>query len=437
MDPAPVVTTFKARPWGWIPSVYLAEGLPYFAVNILTIVMYTNLGIAKDRMAFYTGALYLPWVIKPFWSPFIDIIRTKRWWTLTMQALICVSMAAVAFLVRSGSFFTSTLVAFWFMAFFSATHDIAADGYYMMALDERAQAAFVGVRSTFYRVASILGQGGIVMLAGFLESAYGDIPQAWSVTFGCLSLFFLFIFFWDWFMMPRPERDRPLPGVTGARILRDFGETFVTFFLKRHVWVAIAFMLLYRFPEALCLKLVQPFLLDTVEAGGLGLSTQEVGFANGVVGVAALLAGGILGGLAISAGGLRKWLWPMALSLTLPCAVYCLFSLCQPSFLGICIGLGIEQFGYGFGFTAFMLYLMYFSAGESQTSHYAFCTAFMALGMMVPGMFAGWLFNRCEALGVFAGMPGSGYLVFFSVIMLTCLLTFLAVALVRPTLKEK
>lgn len=435
MNPAPG-STYSGRPWGWIPSVYIAEGLPYFAVNILTVILYTNMGIPKDKMAFYTGALYLPWVIKPFWSPFIDIFKTKRWWTLSMQLLICITMGLVACFMFTSYFFTATLIIFWLMAFFSATHDIAADGYYMMALDEKKQAAFVGVRSTFYRIASVIGQGGVVILAGKLEEKYSDVPLAWSVTFAILSAAFLIIFLWDLFIMPCPSKDKPLPDVTPGKIIIDFAETFVTFFKKKHIWVAIVFMLLYRLPEALCLKLVQPFLLEPAGAGGLGLSTAEVGFANGTVGVISLLVGGIAGGILIAKGGLKKWLWPMALALTLPCAVYCLFALYQPSYVWICIGLGIEQFGYGFGFTAFMLYLMYFSAGESQTSHYAFCTAFMALGMMIPGMFAGWIFNICERFGNMYVMSQSGYLIFFSFIMLTCFATFLAVYLVRPTLKE-
>lgn len=436
MNPAPA-NAFKARPWGWIPTVYIAEGLPYFAVNVLTVIMYTNMGVPADKMAFYTGLLYLPWVVKPFWSPFIDLVRTKRWWTLCMQILICVSMALTGCLLLGGNAFTSTLIVFWFMAFFSATHDIAADGYYMMALDDRQQAAYVGVRSTFYRIASVLGQGGVVIVAGMLEKHYGEVSRAWATTFFILSGFFLLVFLWDAFIMPKPRRDAPVAGVTSRKIIGDFAKTFVTFFAKKHIWVAIAFMLLYRLPEALCLKLVQPFLLDSTANGGLGLSTAEVGFVNGTVGVIALLAGGIVGGVAIAAGGLKRWLWPMALALTLPCAVYCLFALYQPqSYTVICTGLAIEQFGYGFGFTAFMLYLMYFSAGESQTSHYAFCTAFMALGMMIPGMFAGWIFNLCSRFGDIIVMSQAGYILFFSFIMLTCGATFLAVARVRPTLKE-
>ncbi len=412
-------------PWAWIPSLYIAESLPYFAVNVLTVLMYTNLGIGLAEMAFYTGWLYLPWVIKPFWSPFVDLIKTKRTWTLAMQLLIAVAMGAVGVLLPTSMFFAGTLICFWLMAFFSATHDIAADGYYMLELDSHEQAAYVGVRSTFYRIASVIGQGGLVIMAGRLETGLGNVPMAWSIVFLTLSVFFLGVFMWHLWAMPKPRGDKPTPGVTPKTIMRDFAMTFVTFFSKPHIWSALTFMLLYRLPEALCVKLVQPFLKAPMAEGGLGLSTTEIGFVNGTVGVVALLAGGILGGIAISRGGLKRWLWPMALSLTLPCVFYCVLAMLQPdNFMFICAAIGIEQFGYGFGFTAFMLYLIYFSRGESQTSHYAFCTAFMALGMMLPGMAAGWL-HDVMASHDFFGMGGpQGYVNFFWLVMLSCVATF-------------
>lgn len=415
----------RRSPWAWIPTLYVAEGLPYFAVNTLTVLMYTNMGVGLAEMAFYTGWLYLPWVIKPFWSPFVDLVKTKRMWTLTMQLLISIAMACVAFILPMPLFFTGTLIFFWLMAFFSATHDIAADGYYMLELDSHEQAAYVGVRSTFYRIASVIGQGGLVMLAGVLESRCDEISTAWSLVFWLQSAFFFAVFIYHSFMMPRTPRDKPVPGVTPRTIMKDFGMTFVTFFQKPHIWSALAFMLLYRLPEAMCIKLVQPFLKAPRAEGGLELTTAEIGFVNGTVGVIALLAGGILGGLAIAGGGLKKWLWPMALSLTLPCIFYCGLSMWQPeSFTLICTAIGLEQFGYGFGFTAFMLYLIYFSQGESQTSHYAFCTAFMALGMMIPGMAAGWLHDKFEQLQIFGANGPQGYINFFWWVMLCCVATF-------------
>ncbi|MDE7412313.1 MAG: MFS transporter [Muribaculaceae bacterium] len=425
-DISSTASTGRSRsPWFWIPTLYIAEGLPYFAVNTLTVLMYVNMNVSLTDMAFFTGWLYLPWVIKPFWSPFIDLFKTKRAWTIAMEGIICLMMAAVGFLLPLSFFFAATLVCFWIMAFASATHDIAADGYYMLELSDHDQAAYVGVRSTFYRIASVIGQGGLVMLAGHLEETTGNVPGSWKTVFLLLAGLFLCITLYHTRFMPKAVSDRPVPGVTARTIVKDFAMTFVTFFKKPGIVAALCFMLLYRLPEALCLKLVQPFLVSPLADGGLGLTTKEVGFVNGTIGVITLLAGGILGGIAISRGGLKKWLWPMALSLTLPCAVYCWLSMAQPqNFSLICTAIGFEQFGYGFGFTAFMLYLIYFSRGENKTSHYAFCTAFMALGMMLPGMAAGWLHETVSNFNIFGLGGPQGYINFFWIVVLSCIVTF-------------
>lgn len=422
----------QLSPWNWIPTLYVAEGLPYFAVNTLTVLMYFNMGVPEKDIPFFTGLLYLPWVVKPFWSPFVDLFRTKRWWVLAMQFLIALAMACIGLLLPTAFFFASTLAVLWIMAFCSATHDIAADGYYLLALSPHDQAAFVGVRSTFYRIASVLGQGALVMLAGYLEMRMDNVGNAWSVVFLILSVFFLTVWLWHSRRMPSSPADKPMEEVGAGSVAKDFKLAFVTFFRKPHIISALAFMLLYRLPEALCLKFVQPFLVSPPEKGGLGLTTSQVGWVNGTVGVVALLAGGIVGGLAIASGGLRRWLWPMALALTLPCGLYCWLAMVQPTdFLTINIAIGVEQFGYGFGFTAFMLYLLYFSRGEMATSHYAFCTAFMALGMMLPGMAAGWLWEQLQQLSLF-GLPGQqGYVNFFWAVMACCLATFAVCACVR------
>lgn len=422
-----IIREGKRSPWAWIPTLYIAEGLPYFAVNTLTVLMYVKLGIGLAEMAFFTGWLYLPWVIKPFWSPFVDLFNTKRGWTIAMQFLIAICMTAVGFLLPTSFFFASTLVFFWLMAFFSATHDIAADGYYMIELSDHDQAAYVGVRSTFYRIASIIGQGGVVMLAGYFETTAKNVASAWSWVFLILSVLFFLIAIYHTYSMPRAANDKPTPGVTPSTVIKDFGMTFVTFFQKPYIISALCFMLLYRLPEALCIKIVQPFLVAPRDAGGLALTTARVGFVNGTVGVVALLAGGIIGGIAISRGGLKKWLWPMALSLTLPCALYCALAMAQPdNFLWISIAVFVEQFGYGFGFTAFMLYLIYFSQGENKTSHYAFCTAFMALGMMLPGMCAGWIHDYLAQWHIFSHSGPQGFVNFFWFVMLSCIATFIA-----------
>lgn len=409
----------RKKAWSWIPSLYLAEGLPYVAVMTISVIMYKKLGISNTDIALYTSWLYLPWVIKPFWSPFVDLIKTKRWWIVTMQLLIGAGFAGVAFTLPINSFFAWSLTMFWLVAFSSATHDIAADGFYMLALDEQDQAFFVGIRSTFYRIATIAGQGLLVMLAGVLEQRM-SVNIAWSITFYIISALFIAFFLYHKFVLPRPSIDTASTNTTVRNIVQEFFATFASFFRKKHGLIAILFMLLYRLPEAQLVKLINPFLLDPVEQGGLGLSTSEVGFVYGTIGIIGLTIGGIIGGICASKGGLQRWLWPMALSLVLPNLVYVLLSFYQPqSITLVSLSVFIEQFGYGFGFTAYMLYLIHYSRGPQATAHYAICTAFMALGMMLPGMVAGWLQEQL------------GYVGFFSWVMLCCVATLIACGLIK------
>lgn len=409
----------RKKSWTWIPTLYLAEGLPYVAVMTISVIMYKKLGISNTDIALYTSWLYLPWVIKPFWSPFVDLIKTKRWWITAMQLLIGAGFAGVAFTLPINTFFAWSLAIFWLVAFSSATHDIAADGFYMLALDEQDQAFFVGIRSTFYRIATIAGQGLLVILAGELEQRM-SVNMAWSITFYIISALFIAFFLYHRFVLPRPTIDRPSSDVQVHNIVNEFLATFVSFFRKKNAWIAILFMLLYRLPEAQLVKLINPFLLDPVELGGLGLTTSEVGFVYGTIGIIGLTIGGIIGGICASKGGLQRWLWPMALSLVLPNLVYVLLGLYQPqSIFLVSLSVFIEQFGYGFGFTAYMLYLIHYSRGPQATAHYAICTAFMALGMMLPGMVAGWLQEQL------------GYVGFFSWVMLCCTATLVACGLIK------
>ena len=411
----------QKSPWLWVPTLYFAEGIPYFIVNVVSVTMFKRLGMGNADLAMYTSLLYLPWVIKPLWSPLVDIVRTKRWWIVVMQALMTVCFAAIALGLpsRTGapvSAFTICLIFFYITAMLSATHDIAADGYYMLALDEHQQSLFVGIRSTFYRIASVFGQGVIVVVAGLLETHYEDIPRAWTMTLLMSAAIFLAVTIWHQFILPaeRPSASskEPGPGIARPQSSRSFLSAFATFFRKPGVGLAIVFMLLYRLPEALSVKMLTPFLLDPMDAGGLGLSTAQSGLVYGTVGVIALTIGGILGGVWSAKVGLRKALWPMALALALPCSVYLYMALAQPSNLfTIYFCVALDQFGYGFGFTAYMLYMIWFSQGEYSTSHYAVCTAFMALSMMIPGFFAGML---QEALG---------YSGFFVLVMICCLAT--------------
>ena len=596
-------------PWGWVPTLYFAQGLPYVAVMTISVIMYKRLGISNTDIALYTSWLYLPWVIKPFWSPFVDLLKTKRWWVIAMQMLVGAGLAGIAFTLPAPHFFQITLAIFWLVAFSSATHDIAADGFYMLALDSHRQAMYVGIRSTFYRVATIAGQGLLVILAGWLESstgltpltldvqagpqytqetalpstqhtadtgsgemhftatpavleisteanptrvdsvnawvtrqniangfaeaettasaatpatggnapslnrfelfiretfgekreasrhplsgnigvvkvclsqkptpgetvvlntvfqrgdrsifitqgerlefteanwdkpAYiaiqtdpklrqastasfegtsGQIALAWSITFFVLAGFFIAIGLYHKYILPHPATDRAVCRATASNIFREFLATFVSFFRKKQIGIALLFMLLYRLPEAQLVKLINPFLLDPREMGGLGLTTGQVGLVYGTIGILGLTLGGIIGGIVAAKGGLRRWLWPMAWSISLTCATFVYLSYAQPDSLwviNLCVF--IEQFGYGFGFTAYMLYLIYFSEGEHSTAHYAICTAFMALGMMLPGMAAGWLQELI------------GYKHFFNWVMICCVATIAVCAFLK------
>lgn len=418
----------ERNPWLWVPTLYFAEGIPYFLVNNISVVMFKNMGMPNGMLSLYTSLLYLPWVIKPLWSPFVDIIRSKRWWIITMQVLMSAAMLMLPFVLPEGDgaefrdmpMFYATLAAFWVTAFASATHDIAADGFYMHGLNEHKQAEFVGIRSTFYRLSSIFGQGVLVALAGWLETRTSDVHLAWQLTLILSAVLFAVITLYHTWSLPVPQSDRMSQTKSAKEICREFIRTFVTFFRKRHVAVAMLFMLLYRLPEAFLVKMMNPFLLDTVEAGGLGLSTEAVGIVYGTIGVAALTVGGILGGIAASRWGLKRSLWPMALSLTLPCLSFVFLAAFLPqnvALISACVAL--DQFGYGFGFTAYMLYLIYFSEGEFKTAHYSLCTAFMALSMMLPGLVAGYL---QEALG---------YTTFFIFVMICCFVTVAVTSMLK------
>lgn len=410
------------NPWSWIPSLYFAEGLPYVAVMTLSVIMYKRLDISNTDIALFTSWLYFPWVIKPLWSPFVDLIKTKRWWIYAMQLFIGAGMAGVAFVLPGDFFFRATLAFFWLMAFSSATHDIAADGFYMLGLTQDQQAFFIGIRNTFYRVAMITGQGLLVMLAGFLEKSTGRIPFSWSIIFFIIAGLFVGLSLWHRSVLPRPTEDAPRPQVTPSVIMVEFMKTFASFFRKKGIIPAILFMLTYRLGESQLVKLASPFLLDSRETGGLALSTAQVGFAYGTVGVVSLLLGGILGGLAIARKGLKQWLWPMALAISLPNLVYLYMAYAMPDnifVINACVA--VEQFGYGFGFTAYTMYLMLFAEGEYKTSHYAISTGFMALGMMLPGMASGWIQEQI------------GYQYFFVWVMICCIPAFL----VLPFLKFK
>ena len=395
-------------PWLWVPTLYFAEGVPYFLVNNISVLLFAKMGVPNDQLAFFTTLLYFPWFLKGLWSPIVDVVKTKRWWIIAMQilmtalcALLVISIphpdaAMMADKATPVSLFWLSLVLFIITAFASATHDIAADGFYMIAHDSGSQARFIGIRSTFYRIAMVFGQGVLVFIAGRVEKSTDNIPLSWQITLGVTAVVLFAITMYHLFALPKVEKGNGVQ-VTGEGL--SIGEAFKTFFTKPGVILAVVFMLLYRLAEGLLVKLSLPFLVDSREVtlrdgqifgGGLALDTDTVGIIYGTIGVLFLLLGGILGGIYISRHGLKKSIWLMAAALTLPNLVYVYLSAAQPTNL-VLIGsaISIEQFGYGFGFTAYMMYMMWFAQGEYKTSHYAICTAFMALSMMIPGFVAG------------------------------------------------
>ena len=389
------------KPWYWIPVLNFASGLPYAIIISVSVIMYKNLGINNEDIGIYTSLLYLPWVIKPLWSPFIDLYSTKRKWFLSMQLLISLAFLIVGLTIPLSNFFVISLAIFWVAAFASASNDVASDGFYMLALEKEQQSFFLGIRSTFYRLSMLTGNGLIVVIAGYLEQEYGDKQKAWSYTMIVVGLIMTVITIYNYFTTPKIEVETAETKITETNSAvsktewvpnKSFTAVFASFFQKKQIGIALAFILLFRLGESQLLKMLTPFLIDPITAGGMGLTTQDVGVIYGTFGVLALTVGGILGGIVISRDGLGKWMLPMILAMHLPIIGFILLSHFHPSSVYyVYLTIIAEQFGYGFGFAAFMMYLIYLADGESKTSHYSIATGFMALGMMVPGMLSGYI----------------------------------------------
>ena len=399
--------TDNNKPWFWIPLLNFASGLPYAVIISVSVIMYKNLGISNEDIGVYTSLLYLPWVIKPLWSPFIELTGTKRKWFLSMQLLISIAFLLVGFTIPANGFFMMTLAIFWVAAFASASNDIASDGFYLLVLPKEQQSFFLGIRSTFYRLSMLAGNGLIVLFAGYLEHKYGDNTKAWSYTMIFVGLLMTFITIYNFIFTPKNEINASESKDKAHH--QSFGTIFISFFQKKQIGLILAFILVFRLGESQLLKMLSPFLLDGKELGGMGLDTEAVGIIYGTLGIFALTIGGILGGIAISKHGLTKWMLPMFLAMHLPILGFIglahfqpqeifhlhlnlyFFEINSPLNLYTCITVILEQFGYGFGFTGFMMYLIHVAEGESKTAHYALATGFMALGMMLPGMLSGFI----------------------------------------------
>jgi len=410
----------KKSPWTWIPTLYFAEGLPYVAVMVMASIMYKLMGLGNDEITLYVAWLGIPWIIKPLWSPFVDIIKTKRWWILTMQVIIGACFAGVAFSIHTTYYLQLSLAFLFLLAFSSATHDIACDGFYMLGLPTEKQAFFVGIRNTAYRLAVIFGSGLLVMLAGYWARSSGDIYQSWSYVFYLMATLFITLYIYHRFFLPKPSSDSLTTNTSFNYIQKELVETIITFFKKKNIIATLLFILLYRFSENQLSVLSKLFMLDPIDKGGLGLTAEQVGLLHGTIGVVSLLLGGIIGGIAISRNGLKYWLWPMAFALSIPHLAYVYLAYAQPhDFLIINICVAIEQFGFGFGFTAFMVYLMYFAEGKYKTSHYAISTGFMALGVSL----ANWIGGVLEKI--------MGYQHFFIWVFTCSIFTFAVVAIIK------
>lgn len=404
--------------WRWIPSLYFSQGIPYVIVMTMSVIMYKKMGVSNSDIALYTSWLYLPFVIKPLWSPFVDMFKTKRFWIIALELLIGVLFALVALTLPMPNYFQLSLVGLWLLAFSAATHDISSDGFYMLALEQHQQAAYVGIRSMFFRLSMITGQGALVYLAGSLTDITGKPAFAWSIVFFVLAAMFISLFVYHKLVLPRPASDQPR-GEPG-HVVKTFFFIFARFLQKKNVGLTLAFLLLYRFGESQLVKMAPPFLLDAVDKGGLGLSTQAVGIVYGTIGMLALTVGGLASGYLVSRHGLKRWLWPMALAINVPHLAYVYLAFAQPdNIFVIAAAVAIEQLGYGFGFTAFIMYMIMVADGEHKTAHYAICTGFMALGMMLPGMFSGWIQAQL------------GYANFFVWICLAALPSLAITALIR------
>lgn len=414
-------TTLKnSNAWLWIPSLYFASGLPYHAITSISDIMYKDMGISNADIALYTSILLIPWTIKPLWSPFVEMLSTRRKWTLYSQIALAICFTAVAFAIPSAYFLPLTLAAFMIGAFVSSTHDIALDGFYILGLPQDKQSFFSGIRNTFYRIATVFSSGVLVMLANKLSNHFGNNGIAWSATFVTTAIIMAVLFIYHRKALPCPENDicRETNGI--KEIFNNFGDIIKTYFQKPGIGATILFLLLFRFPEAQLGKIGKLFLMDSIEAGGLALSLGDIGFVNGVVGIVGLIIGGIAGGICISRKGLKYWLWPMVIAISLPDIVYVYMSSALPqdiTTISFCIF--IEQLGYGFGFTAYTLYMIYFAQGKYPTAHFAISTAFMSLGMMLPGMISG---KIQEYLG---------YEKFFVWIMACTIITFAVSSLIK------
>lgn len=379
----------KVSPVAWVPTLYFAMGMPFVVLNMVCTLMYKGMGVSDTQIAFWTSLIMFPWTLKPLWSPFLEMYKTKKFFVVLTQMLTGVMFALVAFALHLPNFFAVTIALLAVIALSGATHDIAADGTYMSVLSNEEQAKWIGWQGAFYNIAKIAATGGLVYLAGTFIKHFG-VTQAWMIIMLIIGIIMVVLGCYHFFILPTDGK-KAEQGKSLKESLAELWGVFADFFRKKHIWYYIAFIILYRFAEGFVMKIVPLFLKAPRAQQGLGLSEQEIGLLYGTFGAAAFVVGSILAGYYIARRGLQKSLFSLALVFNLPFVAYTLLALYQPHSLPL-IGTGIvlEYFGYGFGFVGLTLFMMQqIAPGRHQMSHYAFASGIMNLGVMLPGMMSG------------------------------------------------
>lgn len=425
----------KRSPIAWVPTAYFAMGLPFVVLNMVTVLMFKGLGVEDKLITFWTSLILLPWTLKPLWSPFLELFKTKKFFVVLTQLVTGVTFGLVAFSLNLPHFFSVAIALLAIIAFSGATHDIVCDGVYMSELTPSEQAKYIGWQGAFYNIAKIVATGGLVYLAGVLIEKYGGgsgadaettilaSRKAWMIIMAVLCAVMVLLGIYHIFMLPSGKKREQKEQRTAGQVMNELGNVLLAFFKKSHIVYYLFFIILYRFAEGFVMKIVPLFLKADRAMGGLGLSEKEIGLYYGSYGAAAFVLGSLLAGYYISSRGLRKTLFSLCCIFNLPFVVYAFFAFFQPeSGIIICSGIVFEYFGYGFGFVGLTLFMMQQVApGPHQMAHYAFASGIMNLGVMLPGMLSGWV---CETLGEWFNKPG-GYEPFFIFVLFATIPAFL------------
>ncbi len=381
----------RTSPWWWVPTTYICEGVPSAMAVTISTLIYKDLNVPNETIAFWTSWIAVPWAIKPLWSPVVDLYGTKRNWLRWTQVALGIAFAMLMLQITQTNFFYPSLLLWFGIVFISATHDIACDGTYLLGLNPSQQAWFSGIRSTFFRGGLLVGTAAMPYLVGKLQAAKYSNGESWSLAIASIACLFFFLSFWHSHVLPTPIGDRP-SSPTKKESSTPFLEIFLSFFKQKKIVIILAFLLLYRLGESQLVKIAALFLKDPTTVGGIGLTNDQFGISYGTFGICGLLAGGLLSGILVSRDGFKKWILWMTIAINVPDLLYVYMAYYQPNdYFLITSFICIEQIGYGFGFTGYMIFMMSCAKGEYKAAHYAIATGFMTLGMLLPGMMSGYI----------------------------------------------